>query len=433
MLPAFDEHAGYPAVEWNASLLRHNEIKWAPAGTSRMGTLLCRRIPLRLIALDLDGTLLTRGKTLSARTQGALILLAERGCHVVVATGRPFEVMALFCRDLPLTAPQIALNGAAIHDPVAGRVLRLRPMATEDVERAAAFFRERDIPMALFTTDGLYLDTRIPNRHLWHPPPLPPPRDLASLGRFRHHKILKVVAHAEPHSVDLLHPSAVEALGDHLYITRTAPTLVEALDHTVSKGQALQHVAGLLDVPREEIVAFGDHDNDLPMFAVAGVSVAMGNAAPEVKAAADLTTLSNEEDGIAAVLEQLEPLTKVVDTRMRSSPHQPSRLCRVIADHQMSYPDPLVVFAGEEVTVGERDTRWPYIWCVNGDGKGGWVPVSYVYLDGENRGRALQEFDTTELTVHAGEVVTVAREEGGWLWCTNQRGQSGWVPKDNVD
>lgn len=263
-------------------------------------------ISLRLIALDLDGTLLTRGKRVSARTQQALAGLAERGCHIVVATGRPFEVLTLLCQGLRLTAPQIALNGAAIHDPVTGRVLHRRLMGSEDVELAVGFFQTHDIPIALFTTDGLYLDRRIPNQHLWHPAPLPPPRDLAGVGRLQDHEVLKVAAHAEPDTVDWLHPSAVEALGNQVYVTRTAPTLVEALHRDVSKGEGLQYVAHLLDVPREEIVAFGDSDNDIPMFAVAGLSVAMGNAVPEVKAAADFTTVSNEEDGIVAALRQLE-------------------------------------------------------------------------------------------------------------------------------
>jgi Cof subfamily protein (haloacid dehalogenase superfamily) len=262
----------------------------------------------RLLALDLDGTLLTRGKVVSARTRQVLTELAAEGCHIVVATGRPFEVLALLCEGLPLTAPQVTLNGASIHDPVAGHVLHQRTMATEEVELAVAFFHEREVPLALFTTDGLYLDRRIPNQHLWHPAPLPPPRDLASVGRVRDHEILKVAAHAEPETVDWLHPLAVEVLGEQLYVTRTAPTLVEALRPGVSKGEGLEYVAGLLDVPREGIVAFGDSDNDLPMFAAAGFSVAMGNAAPEAKAAADFITLSNEEDGIVAALEQIDLL-----------------------------------------------------------------------------------------------------------------------------
>jgi Cof subfamily protein (haloacid dehalogenase superfamily) len=192
-----------------------------------------------------------------------------------------------------------------IHDPVSGEDVYRRTMTAEGAELADAFFRERDIPVAVFTTDGLYLDPRIPNWQLWRPPPLASPRDLREIGRLQEHKILKVVAHAEPKVADRLHPCAAEALGEDLYVTRTAPTLVEALHLGVSKGEALQRVAGLLDVPRDEIIAFGDSDNDLPMFAAAGIRVAMGNAVPEVKAAADLVTLSNEEDGIAAALEQL--------------------------------------------------------------------------------------------------------------------------------
>lgn len=110
-----------------------------------------------------------------------------------------------------------------------------------------------------------------------------------------------------------------------------------------------------------------------------------------------------------------------------------TRYCHVVLEHRMSYPDPLVVAAGEEVSVGERDARWPYVWCVNSEDKGGWVPDSYVHRDRENRGRVLQDFDTSELTVRVGERLTISKAEGGWVWCTNEQGHSGWVPEENVE
>lgn len=110
------------------------------------------------------------------------------------------------------------------------------------------------------------------------------------------------------------------------------------------------------------------------------------------------------------------------------------RRCRVRVDHQMSYPDPLIVTAGEKLTIGETDTRWPYTWCVNQLGKGGWIPESYLVceVDGDS-GRVLHDFDTVELTVAVGEKVAASQEEGGWLWCTNRGGMSGWVPAEALE
>jgi Cof subfamily protein (haloacid dehalogenase superfamily) len=119
------------------------------------------------------------------------------------------------------------------------------------------------------------------------------------------HPSIKVVGQADPDTITRLRPHAVTAFGRDLYVTQTAANLLEFLHPDVSKGSALRHVAALLDVAREEIIAFGDSHNDLTMFAYAGLAVAMRNATPEVRAGADLVTESNEEDGVAAALEQL--------------------------------------------------------------------------------------------------------------------------------
>jgi hypothetical protein len=107
--------------------------------------------------------------------------------------------------------------------------------------------------------------------------------------------------------------------------------------------------------------------------------------------------------------------------------------CRVVVDYQSAYPDPLTVKIGEKLSVGEHDARWPaFVWCTNGSGKSGWVPDQYL----ERRGEvwfARCNYDATELSAETGEELTVKDEAGGWLWCTNARGQSGWIPVDNIE
>ncbi|HLG79099.1 MAG TPA: SH3 domain-containing protein [Ktedonobacteraceae bacterium] len=106
-------------------------------------------------------------------------------------------------------------------------------------------------------------------------------------------------------------------------------------------------------------------------------------------------------------------------------------------DHQASYADPIVVHAGEVVIVSAKEDRWQgradwiWVWCTALDGKSGWVPGTYLLRDGEN-GRVRYDYSARELTVAAGEVVTLAVEESGWAWCTNQQAQSGWVPVANL-
>ncbi len=259
----------------------------------------------RLVAVDLDGTLLTHEKRVSPRTRRALAALTARGCHVVVATGRPFDVLRVFCAGVALTAPQITFNGAVIHDLITGRDLYRQLVPPAYVRPTIDFFVEAGVPSALYTTDGLYLDRRMPNPADWTPPPLPPAIYLDDMRQAADHPSIKVVGQADPETVTRLRPRAVAAFGRDLYVTQTAANLLEFLHPDVSKGSALRRVAALLGVAREEIIAFGDSHNDLTMFAYAGLAVAMRNATPEVRAGADLVAESNEEDGVAAALERL--------------------------------------------------------------------------------------------------------------------------------
>ena len=259
----------------------------------------------RLVAVDLDGTLLTREKRVSPRTRRALAALTAQGCHVIVATGRPFAVLRVFCAGVALTAPQITFNGAVIHDPTAGRDLYRQLVPPTYVRPTIDFFVEAGVPSALYTTDGLYLDQRMPNPADWTPPPLPPATCLDDMRQAADHPSIKVVGQADPETIARLRPHAVATFGRDLYVTQTAANLLEFLHPDVSKGSALRRVAALLGVAREEIIAFGDSHNDLTMFAYAGLAVAMRNATPEVREGADLVTESNEEDGVAVALARL--------------------------------------------------------------------------------------------------------------------------------
>jgi uncharacterized protein YgiM (DUF1202 family) len=109
------------------------------------------------------------------------------------------------------------------------------------------------------------------------------------------------------------------------------------------------------------------------------------------------------------------------------------RTCRVISDYQSAYPDPLVIIAGEELTVADKETEWSgWLWCTNHRGKSRWVPEDYVERKGSTC-IALRDYDATELSVRVGEELFLGEEESDWIWCTNRAGQSGWVPAENLD
>lgn len=115
------------------------------------------------------------------------------------------------------------------------------------------------------------------------------------------------------------------------------------------------------------------------------------------------------------------------------------RMYQVIADYQALYPDPLSVMAGEPLHISERveywneNPDWMWIWCTDQRGKSGWVPKDAIDFHASGTtGTARYDYMAVELTVSVGEELVGEREESGWLWCTNQQGKSGWVPADHL-
>lgn len=116
-----------------------------------------------------------------------------------------------------------------------------------------------------------------------------------------------------------------------------------------------------------------------------------------------------------------------------SQKFEPGQRRRVTSAYQAAYSDPLVVKAEERLHISDRATDWQgWLWCTNELGKSGWMPAAYVERQ-DSSGLARRDYDATELSAEVGEELVVGYEESGWLWCTNQAGQSGWIPADNVD
>ena len=100
---------------------------------------------------------------------------------------------------------------------------------------------------------------------------------------------------------------------------------------------------------------------------------------------------------------------------------------KVVIEWRVTYPEPLVVKIGETVTVGKKDTEWPFAWCTDSDGKSGWLPLKCL-SDQPGTASCLYDYSTAELSVSLGEEVTIEKEDSGWVWATNCAGISGWIP-----
>lgn len=262
----------------------------------------------RLVALDVDGTLLDPSHALSSRTQAAVQSAQRRGVVVSLATGKLLASVQPLLRDLGLGGLHITCNGAALMDAATGAPVTAWTLSHEQIEVALAAIRELapETPIAWYTTDAIYTDAE---RGLlddtlaaYHEPPvrhvarldhtLPPPLKFLMTGDHAHLLALR----------DALR----ERIGGEVTVVRTTSDFVEVMAPGVSKGIALLELAARLGIPREATVAIGDGENDIPLLEAAGLGIAMGNAMPALRARADRHTLSNAEDGVAHALEQLD-------------------------------------------------------------------------------------------------------------------------------
>jgi Cof subfamily protein (haloacid dehalogenase superfamily) len=259
----------------------------------------------RLLASDLDGTLLRRDDTPSDRTLAALRAAEKAGWVVVLATGRPARFVDPAAASLGVHGLSVCNNGATIYDPVERRIIRevelSRAVALEVVDRLRGVE-----PELIFAADwGLELAAE----QAWidtTPWPVPSDTHIGPPEAFLTGPVAKLLAnHPTMESDELAHRTR-GLLHDLVEVTSsTGSGVIEMTARGVSKGSALARVAADLGIGPDEVVAFGDMPNDTEMLQWAGRGVAMGNAHPAVKAAADEVTATNDEDGVALVVERL--------------------------------------------------------------------------------------------------------------------------------
>jgi 5-amino-6-(5-phospho-D-ribitylamino)uracil phosphatase len=258
-----------------------------------------------LIALDLDGTLLTAEKKIPRKTKEILFALMEKGHHVCISTGRPFRSSNMYYKELELKSPIINFNGAFVHHPHdAGFGIHHTPLELDVAKRiitACETFQVKNIMVEVL--DDVYLkkpDEVIVKTFIMDENPL----QIGDLHQTLTEDPTAILVHPEDHHVSelraMLEKEHAEVIDQRVW---AAPwNIIEVIRAGVSKATGLTKVAEYYNIPKERIVAFGDEDNDFEMIDYAGHGVAMGNAINELKERANYVTLTNEEEGIAHYL-----------------------------------------------------------------------------------------------------------------------------------
>ena len=258
---------------------------------------------VRLVIADVDGTLLTPTKQLTARAKAAVLALRSKGVAFALTSGRPPRGLAMLVEPLNLTTPIAAFNGGMLVHPDLSAIEEqllptpiVRPLVEVLEKHALDVWIYRGVDWFVRTLTAPHVDREAGTVEF--APIVVPSFD------GMNEKIVKIVGVSE----DLAAVARCEAdvrqqFGEHVSAARSQPYYLDVTHPNANKGAVVMRMADLLKVPISEIATIGDMPSDVLMFAVSGFSIAMGNASPDVQRRAHRVTGTNSEDGFAEALE----------------------------------------------------------------------------------------------------------------------------------
>ena len=263
---------------------------------------------MKAIFLDLDGTLNNDQKVITEKTKAALMAAQNRGVRLVLASARPSP--GLF-KERDILGLQnyggilMSYNGGRIVDAESGNVLFQTAMDLQQTKAVLRFLEKLPVTPILddgkqfYVTDkaGYKVDYECQNNRMEC-------TEVGNLADFLDFAPIKILMSVLPEEIGEVQREIAAFLPENLTVVQTAPFYLEVIPSAINKGQGLLDTCAALGISPSDTVAFGDAENDIPMLRAAGIGVAMGNAAPLVKAAADQVTDTNTEDGIATWLDK---------------------------------------------------------------------------------------------------------------------------------
>lgn len=257
---------------------------------------------IRLLAIDMDGTLFNSDSEVSPANRQAIAKAMAAGMEVVIATGKPYGGVAPLVRELGLSAPQITLNGGAVVRPQTREITFGQTMTAGQYQAVLAHLTERDVPCVVYTAEQLYC--REWTREIDYLLEIREPRPLVLPTLETLTAVVKVLTFVErgDHAQEALIRSLASP---DVRVIRTSDRLLEYLHQNASKSAALQHLAAHLGFEMSEVAAIGDSENDLEMIRGAGLGIAMGNAVPLVKNSSRWVVNDNDHHGVADAINRI--------------------------------------------------------------------------------------------------------------------------------
>ena len=264
---------------------------------------------IKLIALDLDGTLLDSQKNISEMNKQAIQSALKKGVKVVLCTVRPLGGIKRYVDELGLLGEEdfsITYNGGLVQRNHDSQVLSQKTLSYQDIQTIYQLSQELGLPMNMLDLNYVYEPAYPMGRDSLYPTLMS-----ASLPFIQHdiekfdaeHQFNKVVFCTDPAYLDEAIARIPEAFHKQFSTMKSRPLLYEIMHPEVDKGSGIARLCDLLGYTAEEVMVCGDEENDSAMFDYAGVAVAMGNATDAIKAKATFITKTNDEDGVAHAIQ----------------------------------------------------------------------------------------------------------------------------------
>lgn len=259
----------------------------------------------KLVAVDMDGTLLNSNREVSKKNKKALFLAKDKGVMIVISTGRPMKGVSRFPDLMKLHSPMITYNGAMLVHSETGEVLFEQSLETEDAKRIIQEGLKNSVTMCIWSNNQLYgnvIDEKINDYKTYTgiEPVLITDYDL-----LYRQGITKILWYEEAHKVEEFEKYYQSSdMFQSVTCCKSMPIFLEFFNSKVSKGIAMEKIGKLYGIDQSEMIAIGDANNDRSMLEYAGLSVAMGNADENLKKIADEVTETNDRDGVSLVIEK---------------------------------------------------------------------------------------------------------------------------------
>lgn len=259
---------------------------------------------IKLVAVDMDDTLLDGELKVSPQTREAINKAHEQGAFVTIATGRMFCSSLPYALELNIKTPIITYNGGMIRSAFSKDMLFHKTIAPDIANKIVEYFHEKGWYLQSHINDVLYVVERGEKAQYYENVAGVQAVPIGEQFYTMSHEPTKMLAIAEPHQILEIQKMIHAEFGKEVYAATSKSNYLEMMHPSVNKGYALQLLAESMKLSRDEVMAIGDSNNDIPMLEYAGLGVAMGNSTDKIKAVAQAVTGHHNEHGVAQAIEK---------------------------------------------------------------------------------------------------------------------------------